>query len=193
MEGGKMSQYLEGMQTGNPSPNFQKLSSSLLGDTMDFRGPNGLIVYEGSGEFLVRSDKRSPTITCKVKNVGMIAGGTCLFAPRGNLITLLGTGVTPMLQIIKHVLKHDDDPTKLWLLFANQSEEDILLRQVFILVNSGFLWAQALPSQIIYWRRCLQIHLAINRCPNFVEDLALILLKTLVIISFFLDKDVCGR
>lgn len=33
-----------------------------------------------------------------------------------------------MLQIIKDILKHEDDPTKIWLLFANQTEEDILLR-----------------------------------------------------------------
>jgi cytochrome-b5 reductase len=97
-EGGKMSQHLESLK---------------IGDTIDFRGPNGLIVYEGRGRFLVRSDKRTPPVTCKVKNVGMIAGGT---------------GITPMLQIIKDILKHEDDPTKMWLLFANQTEDDILLR-----------------------------------------------------------------
>lgn len=89
----------------------------VLGDTIDFRGPNGLIVYEGRGKFFVRSDKKSPPIVRKVKNVGMIAGGT---------------GITPMLQIIKHILKHEDDYTKVWLLFANQTEEDILLRLVIL-------------------------------------------------------------
>lgn len=33
-EGGKMSQYLNGMK---------------IGDTIDFRGPNGLLVYKGPG------------------------------------------------------------------------------------------------------------------------------------------------
>lgn len=33
--GGKMSQYLEGMK---------------IGDTIEFRGPNGLLVYQGKGE-----------------------------------------------------------------------------------------------------------------------------------------------
>ncbi|KAI6189612.1 NADH-cytochrome b5 reductase 3 isoform X1 [Aphelenchoides bicaudatus] len=98
-EGGKMSQHLESLK---------------IGDTIDFRGPNGLITYEGKGRFLVRSDKKSPPIAFKAKNIGMLAGGT---------------GITPMLQIIKDILKHQDDPTKIWLLFANQTEEDILLRE----------------------------------------------------------------
>ena len=37
-------------------------------------------------------------------------------------------GITPMLQIIKAVLKDTEDTTNVSLLFANQTEEDILLR-----------------------------------------------------------------
>lgn len=33
-DGGKMSQYLDNME---------------IGDTVDFRGPNGLLVYDGNG------------------------------------------------------------------------------------------------------------------------------------------------
>ncbi|CAO2601444.1 NADH-cytochrome b5 reductase 3 [Lemmus lemmus] len=80
--GGKMSQYLENMN---------------IGDTIEFRGPNGLLVYQ------VRT----------VKSVGMIAGGT---------------GITPMLQVIRAVMKDPNDHTVCYLLFANQSEKDILLR-----------------------------------------------------------------
>ena len=40
-----------------------------------------------------------------------------------------GTGITPMLQVISHVLKDKNDNTKLALLFANQSEDDILVRE----------------------------------------------------------------
>lgn len=54
----------------------QHLESLNVGDTIDFRGPNGLIVYDGKGKFMVRSDKKSQPIACKVKNIGMIAGGT---------------------------------------------------------------------------------------------------------------------
>jgi len=31
-----------------------------------------------------------------------------------------GTGITPMLQLIRQCLKDPTDKTKLWLLFANQ-------------------------------------------------------------------------
>ncbi|KAI8591619.1 NADH-cytochrome b5 reductase 1 [Geranomyces variabilis] len=48
-----------------------------------------------------------------LREIGMIAGGT---------------GITPMLQIIKAVLNNPLDRTKLSLLFANVGVEDILLR-----------------------------------------------------------------
>jgi len=41
-----------------------------------------------------------------------------------------GTGITPMLQLIRAVLKDPDDNTKMSLLFANQTEEDILVRDI---------------------------------------------------------------
>uniref|UniRef100_A0A452V3M3 cytochrome-b5 reductase n=1 Tax=Ursus maritimus TaxID=29073 RepID=A0A452V3M3_URSMA len=68
--GGKMSQYLESMK---------------IGDTIEFRGPNGLLVYQGKG-------------------------------------------ITPMLQVIRAIMKDPHDPTVCHLLFANQTEKDILLR-----------------------------------------------------------------
>lgn len=40
-----------------------------------------------------------------------------------------GTGITPMLQIIRQVFKDENDGTELWLLYANQTESDILLRK----------------------------------------------------------------
>uniref|UniRef100_A0A8C1RUG9 cytochrome-b5 reductase n=1 Tax=Cyprinus carpio TaxID=7962 RepID=A0A8C1RUG9_CYPCA len=69
-EGGKMSQYLESLR---------------IGDTIDFRGPSGLLVYKGKG-------------------------------------------ITPMLQIIQAIMKDPKDETMCYLLFANQTEKDILLR-----------------------------------------------------------------
>ena len=48
------------------------------------------------------------------KDMGMIAGGT---------------GITPMLQIIRRICEDPRDDTKLTLLYANKTEEDILLRQ----------------------------------------------------------------
>ncbi|XP_058016465.1 NADH-cytochrome b5 reductase 2-like isoform X2 [Ahaetulla prasina] len=97
-EGGKMSQYLDAMKTG---------------DTINFRGPNGLLVYKGSGKFAIKLDKKSEAKIKFVKHLGMIAGGT---------------GITPMLQLIRHITKDPTDKTKCYLLFANQTEQDILLR-----------------------------------------------------------------
>ncbi|XP_030575642.1 NADH-cytochrome b5 reductase 3 [Archocentrus centrarchus] len=97
-EGGKMSQYLESLR---------------IDDTIDFRGPSGLLVYNGKGVFAIQPDKKSPADTKTAKNLGMIAGGT---------------GITPMLQIITAVMKDPEDKTVCHLLFANQSEKDILLR-----------------------------------------------------------------
>ncbi|KAM3926015.1 NADH-cytochrome b5 reductase 3 [Leptodactylus fuscus] len=97
-EGGKMSQYLEALK---------------IGETIDFRGPSGLLTYSGKGTFEIRPDKKSPPVTKKVKQLGMIAGGT---------------GITPMLQLIRAVIKDKDDHTVCYLLFANQTEKDILLR-----------------------------------------------------------------
>ncbi|XP_041906795.1 NADH-cytochrome b5 reductase 3-like [Corvus kubaryi] len=97
-DGGKMSQYLDSLK---------------IGDTIDFRGPSGLLVYKGKGKFDIRPEKKAEPVTKTVKYVGMIAGGT---------------GITPMLQIIRAIIKDKDDPTICQLLFANQTEKDILLR-----------------------------------------------------------------
>jgi cytochrome-b5 reductase len=48
------------------------------------------------------------------KAFGMIAGGT---------------GITPMLQIIKAILGNPDDKTQIDLIFANVNAEDILLKE----------------------------------------------------------------
>jgi len=97
-DGGKMSQYMEKM---------------AIGSTLDFRGPSGLLVYSGCGKFLIKKETKALPEAKKSKKVGMIAGGT---------------GITPMLQLIRAILKDPKDRTEMWLLFANQTEQDILLR-----------------------------------------------------------------
>jgi cytochrome-b5 reductase len=98
-DGGKMTQYLEAMS---------------VGDSIDFRGPSGRLVYNGRGEFSLKAEKKSEPRVVKVKKVNMIAGGS---------------GITPMLQVIKHVFKDSGDNLSLSLIFANQTEDDILLRE----------------------------------------------------------------
>ncbi|KAK9517286.1 hypothetical protein VZT92_025169 [Zoarces viviparus] len=98
-EGGKLSQYLDNM---------------AIGDVIDFRGPNGLLVYKGHGHFSIRPDKKSQPKVRRFKHVGMVAGGT---------------GITPMLQLIRSITADPTDNTKCSLIFANQTEKDILLRE----------------------------------------------------------------
>lgn len=96
--GGKMSQHVDALK---------------IGDTIAFRGPTGKLKYLGQGKFDVRRPNKAP-VELKAQNINMIAGGT---------------GITPMLQLTREILTRANETTlKLALLFANQSESDILLR-----------------------------------------------------------------
>jgi len=97
-EGGKMSQHLESLK---------------IGDTVEFRGPSGRLVYKGAGRFAIKLLRKDPPVEHFATKAVMIAGGT---------------GITPMLQLIRTITKDRDDHTKVSLLFANQTEKDILLR-----------------------------------------------------------------
>lgn len=98
-DGGKMSQHLNNLK---------------IGETIDVRGPSGRLVYNGQGKFTIKKMRREPPVTVKVKSICMIAGGT---------------GITPMLQIIRYITRDPTDRTEVALIFANQTEKDILLRE----------------------------------------------------------------
>ncbi|KAM9753388.1 NADH-cytochrome b5 reductase 2 [Menidia menidia] len=114
-DGGQMSQYLDEMR---------------IGDTIDFRGPSGLLVYKGKGQFSIRLNKKSEPNIQKCRHVGMIAGGT---------------GITPMLQLIRRITSDPSDNTKCSLIFANQTEKDILLREELEEVQKSH------PDQVKVW------------------------------------------
>lgn len=114
-DGGKMSQYLESLKIGN---------------TITIRGPAGRLTYQGNGKFSIKKLRNEPAQVVTAGKVNMIAGGT---------------GITPMLQLIRHVLKTKDDQTELSLLFANQSEKDILVRKELEEA------AEAHPKQFKLW------------------------------------------
>lgn len=80
-----------------------------VGGSVDVAGPFGLIEYKGHGKFTVSKKE------INAKMLGLMSGGT---------------GITPMLQLIKAVLFDPNDQTKISLIFANQSEEDILVRDM---------------------------------------------------------------
>lgn len=97
-DGGKMSQHVDSLK---------------VGDIMMMKGPKGHLRYLGEGRFTVK-ELRKPIVERKAKAFGLIAGGT---------------GITPMLQIINAVLRDEKDKTTtLSLLYANQTEDDILVR-----------------------------------------------------------------
>mmetsp|Transcript_35455 Transcript_35455/g.65624 ORF Transcript_35455/g.65624 Transcript_35455/m.65624 type:complete len:321 (-) Transcript_35455:109-1071(-) len=77
------------------------------GDFIEIQGPFGTVEYLGKGGF------KLPGGTVVVDHVGMLAGGT---------------GITPMLQILTAALRDPSDQCKFSLIYANKTEEDILLR-----------------------------------------------------------------
>ena len=89
----------------------QHLESLKPGDSILVKGPVGRFTYLGQGRYRVKQGAGFKELT--TKKLGLVAGGT---------------GITPMLQIIRAVLKDPADRTQMWLLFANQTEQDILLR-----------------------------------------------------------------
>jgi nitrate reductase (NAD(P)H) len=86
----------------------QYLDSMALGDTIEVKGPTGHVEYLGRGRLLVDGVEQ------KVPVISMIAGGT---------------GITPMYQVITAVLADPEDTTRLALLYANQTPDDVLLRE----------------------------------------------------------------
>ncbi len=69
--------------------------------------------FRNAGTFRIqRRVGQFDLVTCK--HIAMIAGGT---------------GITPMMQIIREIAKHPADDTKISLIFGNVSVDDILLRK----------------------------------------------------------------
>jgi cytochrome-b5 reductase len=90
-DGGWLSQYMDKMK---------------IGDTLDFKGPTGAIIYEGQGVFNIKHKKRH------YRKIGCLTGGT---------------GVTPCYQLMQHAANHGE-PLEISLLYANQTPEDILMK-----------------------------------------------------------------
>lgn len=114
--GGRMTQHLESLK---------------LGDSITVKGPLGKLKYHGKGQFSIQPDKTTAAEKKTATKLSMIAGGT---------------GIAPMLQLIRDILKKNNvDKTKIALLFANQTEKDILLREEL----EGL--AAKYPEQFKFW------------------------------------------
>ena len=79
-----------------------------VGHFVDFKGPIGKFEYLGKGRCTVGGKERF------VKRFLMIAGGS---------------GITPIFQVLRAVLKDPEDKTRCLLLDGNRLEEDILCRE----------------------------------------------------------------
>lgn len=93
--------YFDLLIKSYPTGNISRHMASLgVGQTIRVRGPKGAFVY-------------TPNM---VRHFGMIAGGT---------------GITPMLQVIRAIVRgrKAGDRTEVDLIFANVTEQDILLRE----------------------------------------------------------------
>lgn len=102
-KGGVIDRFPDG---GKMSQYFDSLK---VGDRVKMSGPWGTHEYMGRGLF--KSGRKEHKCT----KVGMMAGGT---------------GITPMLQVMAAILKDSEDETTISLLYANQTEDDILVRDM---------------------------------------------------------------
>ncbi|KRY01492.1 Importin-7 [Trichinella pseudospiralis] len=82
----------------------QYLDNLKIGDSINIRGPGG--------RFAIKASKKADPVHKKYKKVAMLAGGS---------------GITPMYQLIKASLADPYDKLEMYLIFANKSEQDILL------------------------------------------------------------------
>ena len=111
----------------------QYMDTLKAGDTLDIEGPTGMNEYLGKGKFRIGRKE----VTCK--HLGMMSGGT---------------GITPMLQVMAAILKEPEGsgaPT-MSLLYANQTENDILVRETL----DGY--ASKYPSRV-------KVHYTLDRPP----------------------------
>ncbi|KAL2261764.1 hypothetical protein VTK26DRAFT_3405 [Humicola hyalothermophila] len=93
--------YVDLLIKSYPQGNISKhLATLAVGQTIRVRGPKGAFVY-------------TPNM---VRHFGMVAGGT---------------GITPMLQVVRAIIRGRaaGDRTEVDLIFANVTEQDILLRE----------------------------------------------------------------
>jgi len=100
---GKMGQYLKKLPVGS---------------TIEAKGPMGEIRYHGQGRFsIMRKNQKTHTKyeqKLTVRRLGLIAGGS---------------GITPMLQLMRAITKDPKDTTEVSLIYGNVEEKDILLRE----------------------------------------------------------------
>lgn len=102
----------------------QYLDSIPLGTVLDVKGPLGHIEYTGRGNFTVSGKPKFG------KKLAMLAGGT---------------GITPIYQVMQAILKDPEDETEMYVVYANRTEDDILLK------NELDAWAEKYSDKVKVW------------------------------------------
>ncbi|XP_051124637.1 nitrate reductase [NADH]-like [Andrographis paniculata] len=118
--------YFKGVHPKFPNGGLmsQHLDSLELGSFIDVKGPLGHIEYNGKGYFTVHGKQKF------AKKLAMIAGGT---------------GITPIYQVMQAIMKDPEDTTEMYVVYANRTEDDILLREE---LDS---WAEKFPDRVKVW------------------------------------------
>ncbi|KAG2067855.1 hypothetical protein BDR04DRAFT_1104460 [Suillus decipiens] len=79
-----------------------------IGDSVELKGPLGSFIWDGPSTASWKGIRKT------IKEVGMICGGS---------------GITPILQVLRSILQDAESETRVWLISANKTEHDILCRE----------------------------------------------------------------
>ncbi|EPQ53162.1 nitrate reductase [Gloeophyllum trabeum ATCC 11539] len=115
---------------GKMTVGFHQLT---IGDLVELKGPLGSFEWRGSGVAVWKGVER------RIKNLGLICGGS---------------GITPILQVLRRVLHDENDRTRLWLISANKTEADILCRDELEVLQST------------HGNNRFRLHYTLTTCPN---------------------------
>ncbi|KAE9549972.1 hypothetical protein FO519_006814 [Halicephalobus sp. NKZ332] len=103
------------------NPNAGLFSSFLdsleIGSEISISGPFGQLGYLTRGNFLIKQKIKH------FKTLAMIAGGS---------------GLTPMLQLIRHILNEEEYPSKVYLIYTNKTSDDIIVDEELKLYAAKF-------------------------------------------------------
>ncbi|KAK9162181.1 hypothetical protein Syun_003083 [Stephania yunnanensis] len=118
--------YFKGVHPKFPNGGLmsQYLDSLTLNSSIDIKGPLGHIEYNGKGSFTVHGKPKF------AKKLAMLAGGT---------------GITPIYQVMQAILKDPEDDTEMYVVYANRTEDDILLREELD------AWAEKYSERVKVW------------------------------------------
>merc|ERR1712217_714315 len=90
----------------------QRLNKLEINEYIESVGPLGRINYNEPSNLKIT--ERGESKNLKVTKIGMLAGGT---------------GITPMYQVMQHIHRNrESDKTQISLIFANKTQQDILLK-----------------------------------------------------------------